>query len=44
MVKPMDFENYKETARTLQKYWVLESKTPEISRQPRKPANTKPES
>ena len=44
MVKPMDFENYKETARTLQKYWVLESKTPEISRQPRKPVNTKPES
>ena len=44
MVKPMDFENYKELARTVQKYWVLESKTPEISRAPRQQANIGPQS
>lgn len=36
MVKPTDFENVVEMARTLRTYWLQMSKAPELSRGPRK--------
>jgi CheY-like chemotaxis protein len=35
MVKPGDFENYIELGKSLGKYWLHQSKAPEISREPK---------
>ena len=35
MVKPEDFENYLEIGKTLEKYWLRQSKAPQTSREPR---------
>ena len=35
MVKPTDFQNVVEMAKTLRMYWLQMSKAPEISRSPR---------
>jgi hypothetical protein len=42
-VKPIDFENVVQLSRIVQKYWLKESRAPEISRPPSTPAvATKP--
>ncbi|HEY2083547.1 MAG TPA: response regulator [Verrucomicrobiae bacterium] len=38
LVKPIDFQNVVELSRTIQKYWLKESRAPEISRPPSTPA------
>ena len=35
MVKPGDFENYIEIGKSLEKYWLHQSKAPETSREPK---------
>jgi CheY-like chemotaxis protein len=37
LVKPIDFQNVVELSRIIQKYWLKESRTPEISRPPAAP-------
>lgn len=40
MVKPFDFENTKELARTIGEYWFGQTKAPQISRPKEKPEET----
>jgi CheY-like chemotaxis protein len=43
MVKPSDFENFVELGKSIQTYWLRQSKAPETSRQPRtKTASDRP--
>jgi CheY-like chemotaxis protein len=43
MVKPSDFDNFVELGRSIQTYWLRQSKAPETSRQPRtKKAGARP--
>jgi CheY-like chemotaxis protein len=41
LVKPIDFQNVVELSRIIQKYWLKESRTPEISRPPSTPRTPK---
>jgi CheY-like chemotaxis protein len=42
LVKPLDFENFVETARVLKTYWLRLSKSPEAARAPRQPSPNSP--
>jgi len=41
LVKPMEFEQFRETAKMLERHWLRESKAPEVSREPKKVADPK---
>ena len=43
LVKPMEFEQFRETAKMLERYWLRESRTPEVSREPKKVADPNPQ-
>lgn len=42
MVKPLDFENTAQLAKTLHHFWIMSAKLPESSRPPRKPNGRTP--
>src|SRR4051812_19738005 len=42
LVKPLDFDNFIETAKMLKTYWLKMSKFPEADRPEKKPYSTKP--
>ena len=43
LMKPMEFEQFRETAKMLERYWLRESRTPEVSREPKKVADPNPQ-